>query len=179
MDAPRPPGGAPQAPSSAQRPQPEPQRKSSQPKPSSFFKRASREEVAEQAAERMEVIAVAAAEAKAAAEERAAGAPPRGGAAQRQTAQQQLVRVERMARQNACSMVRPLGMERRVARGVVEFWLVLARWMLERATDGGRADMAERTLNHERGSIKKNASADRFQKNASANRLKNKIADAT
>jgi hypothetical protein len=62
---------------SAQRPQPEPQRKSSQPKLSSFFRRASREEVAEQAAERMEFIAVAAAEAKAAAEERAAGAPPR------------------------------------------------------------------------------------------------------
>jgi hypothetical protein len=71
MDAPRPPGGAPQAPSSAQRPQPEPQRKSSQPKLSSFFRRASREEVAEQAAEPMEFIAVAAAEAK------AARAPPK------------------------------------------------------------------------------------------------------
>jgi hypothetical protein len=52
---------APQAPSSAQRPQPEPQRKSSQPELFSFFRRASREEVEEQAAERMEVIAVAAA----------------------------------------------------------------------------------------------------------------------
>jgi hypothetical protein len=71
------PGGAPQAPSSAQRPQPEPQRKSSQPKLFNFSRRASREEVEEQAAERVEVIAVAAAEAKAAAEERAAGAPPK------------------------------------------------------------------------------------------------------
>jgi hypothetical protein len=77
MDAPRPRGGAPQAPSSAQRPQPEPQRKSSQLKLSSFFRRASREEVEEQAVERMEVIAVAAAEAEAAAEERAVGAPPK------------------------------------------------------------------------------------------------------
>jgi hypothetical protein len=38
-----------------------------------------------------------------------------GGAAQRQTARQQLVRVERMVRQNAHSMERPLEMERRVA----------------------------------------------------------------
>jgi hypothetical protein len=38
-----------------------------------------------------------------------------GRAARRQTARQQLVRVERMARQNARSMERPLEMERRVA----------------------------------------------------------------
>ncbi len=75
MDAPCPPGGAPRAPASAQRPQPEPQRKSHQ--LFGFFRRASREEVEEQAAERMEVIAAAAAEAKAAARERAAGAPPK------------------------------------------------------------------------------------------------------
>jgi hypothetical protein len=107
MDALCPPGGAPQAPSSAQRPQPEPQRKSSQPKLSSFFRRASREEVAEQAAERMDVIA--------------------GSSSYHR----------HNHRQNAHSMERPLEMERRVARGVVEFGLVLAWWMLELATDGG------------------------------------------
>ncbi len=73
-----------------------------------FYRRASREEVAEQAAERMED------------EEQAEEKGEWGGAAQRETARQQLVRVKRMARQNARSMVRPLGMERRVARGVVE-----------------------------------------------------------
>ncbi len=60
MDAPRPPGGAPRAPASAQRPQPEPQRKSHQLSLFGFFRRASHEEVEEQAAERMEVIAAAA-----------------------------------------------------------------------------------------------------------------------
>jgi hypothetical protein len=76
MDAPRPParppGGAaipgPLPPPSAQL---EPQRKSRQPDLFSFFR------VEEQAAERMEVIALKAAEAKAAAEERAAGVPPK------------------------------------------------------------------------------------------------------
>jgi hypothetical protein len=77
MDAPRPPGGAPRAPASTQRPQPEPQRKSHQLSLFGFFRRASREEVEEQAAERMEVTAAAAAEAKAAAQVRAAGAPPK------------------------------------------------------------------------------------------------------
>jgi hypothetical protein len=78
-----------------------------------------------------------------------------GGAAQRQTARQQLVRVERMARQNARSMVRPLGMERCLARGVVEFWLVLAWWMLERATDGGPSGWisADRLEKRQRGSF--------------------------
>jgi hypothetical protein len=59
MDAPRPAGGAP-APRAPHSPAPEPQRKSRQ--QSSlfrFFRRASRVEVEEQAAERMEVIAVA------------------------------------------------------------------------------------------------------------------------
>jgi hypothetical protein len=72
MDAPRPPGGAPalRAPHS---PAPEPQRKSRQQSLFSFFRQASREEVEEQAAERMEVIDFAVAEAKAA----AAGAPPK------------------------------------------------------------------------------------------------------
>jgi hypothetical protein len=170
MDAPRPPGGAPQAPSFAQRPQPEPQRKSSQPKLSSFFRRASREEVAEQAAERMEIIAVAAAEAKAGASQAGASQAAAWAAAQgaragagriaaaaRCTAAEglQLVRVERMARQDARSMVRPLGMERRVARGVVEFWLVLAWWMLERATDGGPSGWisADRLEKRQRGSF--------------------------
>jgi hypothetical protein len=100
----------------------------------------------------MEVIAVAAAEAKAGASQAGASQAAAWAAAQgaragagriaaaaRSTAAEglQLVRVERMARQDARSMVRPLGMERRVERGVVEFWLVLAWWMLERATDGG------------------------------------------
>jgi hypothetical protein len=67
-----PPWRGPRAPSSAQRQQLEPQRENS-----SFFRRASREEVEEQAAERMEVIALKAAEAKADAEERAARAPPK------------------------------------------------------------------------------------------------------
>ncbi len=57
-----------------------------------------------------------------------------GGAARGQTARQQLVQVERMAIGH-----RPLEMGRRVACGVVEFWLMLAWWMLERATDGGPA----------------------------------------
>ena len=68
------------------------------------------------------------------------------------------MRVERMARQDARSMVRPLGMERRVARGVVEFWLVLAWWMLERATDGGPSGhitSADRLEKRQRGSTKK------------------------
>jgi hypothetical protein len=97
-----------------------------------------------------------------------------GGAAQRQTARQQLLRVERMARQNARSSVRPLGMERRVARGVVEFWLVLAWWMLERATDGGPSGQiitsADRLEKRQRGSFKKKASAN---KNTDATWFKN------
>jgi hypothetical protein len=80
-----------------------------------------------------------------------------GVAARRQTERQQLARVERMARQNARSMVRPLGMEQHVARGVVEFWLVLAWWMLERATDGGPSEQnitsADRLEKRQRGSF--------------------------
>ncbi len=60
------------------------------------------------------------------------------------------MRVERMARQNARSMVRPLGMERRVAHGVVEFWLDKAWWMLElqmvdRADNISRARIDKKT----------------------------------
>ncbi len=80
-----------------------------------------------------------------------------GGAAQRQTARQQLVRVERMVRQNAHSMERPLEMERCVARGIVEFCLVLAWWMLEQATDGGPSGQyitnADRLEKSQRGSF--------------------------
>jgi hypothetical protein len=79
-----------------------------------------------------------------------------GGAAQRKTAQR-LVRVERMVRQNAHSMERPLEMERRVARGVVEFWLDKAWWMLELATDGGPSGQyitnADRLEKSQRGSF--------------------------
>ncbi len=40
-----------------------------------------------------------------------------------------------MARQNARNMERLLEMEWRVARGVVEFFWVLAWWMADRAAD--------------------------------------------
>ncbi len=58
-------------------------------------------------------------------------------------------------------------MERRVARGVVEFWLDKAWWMLEQATDGGPSGQyitnADRLEKSQRGSFKKKASANRLK----------------